>query len=139
MAMRALIILMLLAALCNPPEISSCGPFLPEAVFTQWSRPEQASGGFARGRLGILQPAYARFYLVIAFRYLSGAGLNDAERTALFPVAGPANQVASGAPPDAMEQWLTARSHVPNAGAAPRIVAFRQINVPNYFSEYLNC
>ncbi|MCU1274164.1 MAG: hypothetical protein JWO48_1595 [Bryobacterales bacterium] len=138
MAMRALIILMLVAALCNPPEISSCGPFLPEAVFTQWSRPEQASVGFARGRLGILQPAYARFYLVIAYRYLSGAGLNDAERIALFPAAEPANEIATVAP-DAVQQWLTARSHVPDAGTAPKIAAFRQINVPNYFSEYLNC
>src|ERR1700730_16443242 len=120
MAMRALIILMLVAALANPLEISSCGPFLPEAVFTQWSKPEQASGGFARGRLGILQPAYARFYLVIAYRYLSGAGLNDAERSALFPAAEPANQTASGVPLDSMQQWLTARSKVPNAGAAPR-------------------
>lgn len=139
MAMRAVIILMLLAALCNPPEISSCGPFLPEAVFTQWSRPEQASGGFVRGRLGIVQPAYARFYLLIAYRYLSGAGLNDAERSALFPAPEPATQRATVEPPDPLQQWLTARSLVPEAGTTPKIVEFKQINAPNYFSEYLNC
>lgn len=135
MAVKVLITLILVAALANPPQISSCGPFLPEAVFTQWSRPEQAAGGFARGRLGILQPSYARFYLVIAFRYLSGAGLNDAERSALFP-AEPSDEF--GAPPSgAIKQWLTARSSVPFAGTVPKIETFSHIR--DYFSAYVNC
>jgi hypothetical protein len=136
MAVKALIILMLMAVLANPPEISSCGPFLPEAVFTQWSKPEQASAGFARGQLGILQPAYARFYLVIAYRYLSGAGLNDAERAALFPAAEPSDESGAG-PSGAVKQWLTARSSVPFAGSVPKIETFSHIS--HYFSAYVNC
>jgi hypothetical protein len=69
---------------------------------------------------------------------LSGAGLNDAERSVLFPPA-PAKENASVEQPDSVQLWLTARSHVPDVGTAPRIVTFRQINAPNYFSEYLNC
>ena len=55
-----------------------------------------------------------------------------------YPPA-PANEIASVEQPDSVQQWLTARSQVPDVGTAPRIVTFRQINAPNYFSEYLNC
>ena len=70
--------------LSNPGDLGSCGPFVPTAAFTFWKMPEDAAGRFARGELGIIQPRYPRFYLIIAYRYLAGIGLNAEERAALF-------------------------------------------------------
>jgi hypothetical protein len=108
----ALVILLLVAGLCDPPELSSCGPFLPEAIFTLWRMPGNAAEEYAHGRLGILQPGFTRFYLVIAYRFLAGVGLNEAERKALFG-AEPSSE-SSGT-------WLAERAKVAGAGPAPKI------------------
>ncbi|HKW98245.1 MAG TPA: hypothetical protein VJN43_10965 [Bryobacteraceae bacterium] len=135
---RALLLLVLAASLCDPPELSSCGPFIPQAVFTPARMPE-ATDAYAHGQLGVLQPGYTRIYLVIAYRYLAGIGLNDAERKALF---GPGPQMESqwsAQQPAAVERWLAARTKVAGAGPAPKIDVFRQIRKQGYFSYYLNC
>ena len=52
MAMRmctaALLVLIFVVLLSNPPDLSSCGPFVPMAAFTFWKTPEDAAGRFAR-------------------------------------------------------------------------------------------
>ena len=59
MAMRicktALVGVVFAGLLSNPPDLSSCGPFVPTAAFTFWKMPEDAAGRFARGELGIVQ------------------------------------------------------------------------------------
>src|SRR5580692_5585694 len=89
MALRVLIALIILAV---PLELPGCGPFLPEAVFHQVVDPE-APAEFTRGDLGILQPTYERLYQVIAYRHLSGLGLNAEEARAVAP--GPRESAAS--------------------------------------------
>jgi len=123
--------------LSNPPDLSSCGPFLPTAAFTFWRAPEDAAGRFARGQLGILQPSFPRFYMIIAYRYLTGVGLNAEERKALFsPV--PASPSTS-LPPTAEQQWRTTRTRVTGSVAPPYINAFKTISSGDYFLVYLNC
>src|SRR5580692_1188945 len=78
MALRILIVLLILAV---PLELPGCGPFLPEAQFHLPGRPE--GDWFEKGKLGILRPSYERLYQVIAYRYLAGVGLNDAEVQAI--------------------------------------------------------
>src|SRR5579872_6355033 len=135
---NAAIILLLVAALCNPPDLSSCGPFLPEAIFAFSTRPENAAEDFARGRLGVLQPGYTRFYLVIAYRYLSGTGLNEAERSALFPA--PSSPVPATQPVDAVGEWQEARRKIfPAVGARARIDVYKQSTAPDSFVAYVNC
>jgi len=125
-----LVLLLLAAGLCDPPELSSCGPFLPEAVFTLSRMPENAADEYAHGRLGILQPGFTRFYLVIAYRYLAGVGLNDAARKALF---------GAEPSPESSGTWLATRAKAAGAGPAPKIEVFKQIQKPGYFNSYVNC
>jgi hypothetical protein len=123
--------------LSNPPDLSSCGPFLPTAAFTFWRAPEDAGGRFARGQLGILLPSFPRFYLIIAYRYLTGIGLNAEERKALF---GPQPAAANSSPsPNAVDEWRKARARVAGNGAALNLNTFKTISGTEYFLVYLNC
>ena len=132
-AIRVLIAILVLAV---PAQLPGCGPFLPEALFHIPLRPEKPDD-FARGRLGILQPTYERFYQVIAYRWLMGAGLNDAERQAAFTTPG-----VSGLQPGPYKQnvnpWLAARNRVPGI-ASQSVFPWRTINEAGVYEEYLNC
>ena len=135
----ALLLLVLFAGLLsNPPDLSSCGPFLPSAAFTFWRMPEDPAGRFARGQLGILQPRFPRFYLIIAYRYLIGVGLNAEERKALFG-GEPTAQNPSAPPPDAMRVWLRERARIAGKGVPPNINTSKVISGNDYFLVYLNC
>lgn len=58
----------------------ACAPDFYRAVFSYVRHPDLPRSGFIDGRLGILQPTFARSYLVIAYRYLNGVGMNPRER-----------------------------------------------------------
>lgn len=58
----------------------ACGPDFYRAVFSYLRHPDLPRTEFIDGRLGVLQPTFARSYLVIAYRYLNGIGLNPRER-----------------------------------------------------------
>ena len=108
MALRILIALLILAV---PLELPGCGPFLPQAVFDQPGGPD-ASTLFDRGQLGILHLTYTRRYQVIAYRHLSGVGLNEEEAKAIY--SGPMESVPSTMPLDEQRNpWLAARNKVP--------------------------
>src|SRR5258708_17142134 len=95
MALRLLIALLILVV---PLELPGCGPFFEATEFNVGLEPE-VPDQFVRGTLGILQPSYARLYQVIAYRYLMGAGLNDAERQAVLPPAPAVNSASVSGPP----------------------------------------
>jgi hypothetical protein len=133
MALRILIALLILAV---PLELPGCGPFLPEAVFHLKVDPE-APKDFAAGKLGILQPTYERLYQVIAYRHLSGAGLNLAEQEAISP--GPREAVLATEPPEPRNPWLAARNQVPGIKPLDNIDAYREIKKEGFYGSYLNC
>ncbi|MBV8732802.1 MAG: hypothetical protein JO336_23580, partial [Acidobacteriia bacterium] len=58
----------------------ACAPDFLVAVFSYVRHPDLPRTAFIDGRLGVLQPTFARSYLVIAYRYLNGIGLNTRER-----------------------------------------------------------
>ena len=60
--------------------VRACAPEFEVAVFSYKRHPDLPRAGFVNGNLGVLQPTFARSYLVIAYRYLNGAGLNQRER-----------------------------------------------------------
>ena len=72
-----LIVMVLSSALliCLPPRTRACGPYFEEAIFTRPDRPDNPLAHFAAGQLGVIRPGYARSYLVVAYRYLSGVPL----------------------------------------------------------------
>ena len=71
----------------STPRVVACGPFIDFTVFTPAGAPETPS--FLQGRLGIIQPSYARRYLLAAWRALKGKPLTAVEQQAYqgaFPV-----------------------------------------------------
>jgi hypothetical protein len=137
MAKRTLILLVIFitaGVLIEPGDLSSCGPFLPETVFTSKLAPLDEPR-FFRGQLDILQPHYRRIYLMAAYRYLSGIGLNKADQQALLAKpAGPDNFWIDPRSPT-VEGWLQVRVQV---GAPPLDRIDRLKRLPDYV-VILNC
>jgi TolA-binding protein len=133
MALRLLIAILILAV---PAELPGCGPFLPEALFFDPLRPDRPAEEFARGQLGIVQPTYERLYQVIAYRYLTGVGLNDAERREIFhagPVRFPFMAMGNDNP------WIAARNKVSGIKPVNYIAPFRAVEEPGHYEVYQNC
>ncbi|GAC1632380.1 MAG: hypothetical protein NVS9B14_05570 [Candidatus Acidiferrum sp.] len=71
---------LLLPYLFFAPKTRACGPFFTQTIFTLRLHPDFPLTKFAAGDLRVLQPTYARSYLVVAFRILSGNALTPAEQ-----------------------------------------------------------
>jgi len=75
---------LVIALILPPPPASACGPFFPVTIFIQTKHPDLPFDKFAAGKLGVLQPTYARSYLVVAYRYLSGLPFDSSEQQQLL-------------------------------------------------------
>jgi len=139
--------LLLIAALGVPPPVSqACGPFFPVAIFIQSKHPDLPLEQFAAGKLGIVQPNYARSYLVVAYRYLSGGTLSSAEQKQLFALwARRLNREQDWLrhdPADASEHWFKTRNKI--TGLPDPSYANREEFVPwarfrDQFETFPNC
>lgn len=127
---RSALVLALIFLLADPADLSSCGPFLTEAVFTRTNAPMDEQAFFA-GHLGILQPTYERRYLAMAYRLLSGEPLSSAQ------IASVSNLERYRMPSvdDELKSWLAARNQVKNPPAI-QVDPYRQTGT---FENYLNC
>lgn len=118
----------------------ACGPFSLDAVFTFTAHPEFPLEKFAAGEIGVVQPGYARSYLFVAYRQLSGNGFNAEEQKALVDLWKERLDFTS---PDFDEEWpkvwLTARQKVSGLAVAPKISAYRHREKPNDYETYINC
>ncbi len=136
MAMRVAFLLGLAAlavVLLSPPKLPSCA-YTEAAVFT-FSRelPLEAAAG---GQWEVLEPAYTRRSLVLAYRYLSGVKLTPEERKLWQTPAG--NPPGQGHTPwEAARDWVEARKQVPGARAVAYLDNFRSL--PGSYVSYLNC
>ena len=66
-------------ALSSLPGVA-CGPFFNVAVFNYPLHPGLPLASFSEGSLGVIRPTFARSYLVVAYRYLSGVPLSKEEQ-----------------------------------------------------------
>lgn len=147
MAMRiaraGLALCVIAVLLYSPRLLFSCGPFFPSTVFTYTLHPDFPLERFARGELGVLQPTYARSYLAIAYRYLSGVGLNPEEQKAaqaLWQERLDRRTIWNSEGPDWIQRWRDARNAVPGVGALPEIEVYRPVaDNEGDFGSYLNC
>jgi len=79
LALRVAVLLVGTLALVHRAE--TCGD--PGDPFDDYSiHPDVPLARFFQGNLGILKPTFARSYLVLAYRYLSGVPLTEDERAA---------------------------------------------------------
>jgi hypothetical protein len=81
LAIAALVAVVLLSPIGN---VEACGPFFEDDVFVSTKSPDDPAS-FAKGQLGILQAGFDSNDYAVAYRYLNGGRLSDAERKAYAP------------------------------------------------------
>jgi hypothetical protein len=137
-------LLLFVALLLYGPRLAyDCGPYADQAFFTYSIHPDLPLDAYARGRLGILEFGYARSYLYVAYRYLSGLGLNAGEQSAVVALWNarmgnplrPSDQKEASPLDQSIKQWLDAHGMV-EATTPSEIEAFASAG--NY-QAYLNC
>jgi hypothetical protein len=111
------------------------------AVFTYRKHPDFPRSEFLAGHLGILQPTYARSYLYVAYRYLSGVGFSSAEREQVRLYWDDRLTGAwDGTGIDWIDRWERARKRIPGAGDPSKIASEArgsglQLRRPHIFLE----
>jgi len=121
------------------PPASACGPFLVEAIFVHTVHPGYPMDRYAAGRIGVVQPTYARSYLYVAYRYLSGSSFTPDEQKALTTLWKDRLEFGwSASDEDWLKPWLEARKKVVSQDPAP-ISVYRSREKPNEYEAYLNC
>src|SRR6266576_2703234 len=78
-AKLSIYLLVFLLILLVPQSGNPCAPEFPDAVFTFQRHPDAPLTLYAQGNLGVVLPSFARSYLVVAFRHLSGRPLAASE------------------------------------------------------------
>ena len=76
-------LVVLLSPTCS---VEACGPWFEPEVFVDNKAPDDLAA-FAKGQLGILQAGFDSNEYAVAYRYLNGGKLSDAERTSYLPKA----------------------------------------------------
>ena len=137
--LRSLVAVLLAVFFFNSTSAFACGPFVIEAVFVHTVHPTYPVERFAAGRVGVLQPTYARSYLYVGYRYLNGSGFTPAEQRALTEFWDDRlNYRWSSAEEDWTKAWFEARHKVVTQDPAS-ISAYRSREKPNEYESYLNC
>jgi tetratricopeptide (TPR) repeat protein len=132
----AVLIIIAGLAIASRP-VRGCGPFFPELVFTFSFHPDFPLERFAGGQLGVLQPTYARSYLVVAYRYLSGKTLDEEERMAVVALWEERIGLRTTSDKQGLANWLEARKRAHGTVFLPEIRTFGAIT--GSYSTYLNC
>jgi len=137
---RRLIALSLAIIFVNSTTALACGPFTLEAVFVHTVHPTYPLGQFASGRIGVVQPSYARSYLYTAYRYFSGSTFSPSEQRGLVDLWGQRLNFSSDeGPAQWSNMWLEARKKVPGVQDRREINVYRAREKPNEYEFYVNC
>jgi hypothetical protein len=136
---RSFVALLLLIVVLNS-SVLACGPFTTEAIFVHHVHPTYPLERFAEGQLGVVQPDYARSYLYVAYRYLSGSTFNAAEQKELVSLwrerLGYESVSESS---NSASEWLKLRKQVPGLPEITSIEVWRAREKPNDYDSFLNC
>ncbi len=116
-------------------SVFACGPFNETVVFEYSDHPDPPFTKFALGELGIIRPTFARSYLIVAYRYLSGQPLESIEQKAALKLW---KDRLIPSPDDdshltARENWLKARAQITDS--KPEINLYKTYSD---YSEFLN-
>jgi hypothetical protein len=115
---RTFLASLLIATLFLPPIpiAKACGPYFPVAILIQSKHPDLPLDQFAAGKLGIVQSNYARSYLVVAYRYLSGGTFSTSEQKQLYALwakrLGREQDWLRHDPEDASQNWFETRKKI---------------------------
>ena len=138
---RALLVVVMAAAvLLATRPVEGCGPFSLRQVFAYAKHPDFPLNKFAAGDLGILQPTYARSYLVVAYRYIAGTPLDAAEQKAVASIWNERLSQSFDTPgEDWQKTWLDARAKVAGVAKPEDISVIRTIDRKDFYLNYTNC
>lgn len=116
-------------------ESATACSFSEDVSFSSRKKPDLSLAEFAAGRLGVPQPGWARSYLVVAYRHLSGVGLDDEAQRAAVSLWNSRLGLERGDSPEiALRAWLQARSGVTDEEPGP----IRPWGRDDWFA-YANC
>jgi hypothetical protein len=136
---RRFIALLLALLLFNSTTALACGPISLEAIFVFTVHPGYPLDRFAAGSLGVVQPTYARSYLYVAYRHLSGSSFTAEEQKALTQLwKERLDYQLSAGDEEWTKRWLEARQKVVSQDPAP-ISVYRSREQPNEYESYVNC
>lgn len=136
---RSLVALLLLTLVFNYTTLA-CGPYTTEAIFVHEKHPNYPLEQFAQGRLGVIQPNYARSYLYVAYRYLSGSTFTADEQKAVVSLwRERLGSETTSESTSSAAAWLEARKQVPNLPEIKDIEVWRAREKPNDYDSFLNC
>ncbi len=133
----ALVVSLLMVAMVR--STNACGPFSRYAVFTYSKHPDLPLNRYAGGQLGILQPDYARSYLVVAYRLINGGKFSVQEQDVLRDLWNERLSFGYSADdPGITASWLDARKKVPGLGEQPGIGIDRRYESEQHY-YFNNC
>src|SRR5712671_7960311 len=117
-----------------PQRTQACGPFFTEAIFVYSKHPDLPLENFAAGKLGVVEPMWARSYLVAAYRNLAGNGLSQTEAKAIKSVWDDRlNLNWQSNEEQWIKNWTEARRKVPGLAAPTKIEVYRNREKPHEF------
>jgi hypothetical protein len=123
--------------------VLACGPFYDEAVFSATIHPDLPFRLYADGNLALVEPTFARSYLVVAYRYLNNKPLSSSEREQILNFwrfrLGDASRSDSD---NAVDLWLTTRNKalgIKPSDSSDRLYPYRSAGSNDDYNPYLNC
>ncbi len=119
----------LAVAIAAAPPARACGSPYYYANFAYELYPDYPLDGFARGNLGILNPRFARSYLYVAYRYLSGKPFDASEQKALLRLWDERLNYQTKRDPqeEAVKLWIEARKSVPGSKEVSPYISFSSV------------
>ncbi len=122
-----------LAAVTSQSTIA-CGPFSKIAIFVNGYHPDLPMNRYAMGELGVINPSYARSYLVVAYRYLKGIKTPAAKQKEFVALWQRRLETLDVSVQDAIKAWAEERKRV--VGIPAKDVNAYQTNGYNGYLTY---
>ncbi len=135
---RAVVFVVLSMVLLHSTALA-CGPFSVEAIFVYTVHPAFPLEEYAAGKIGVVQPSYARSYLYVAYRHLSETPFTEAEVKELTNVWNQRLGMGDRSEDDGTEAWLEARKKVGGLAEIKSIEVYRAREKPNEYDYFVNC
>jgi hypothetical protein len=138
---RALIATIMAVMLMTTGQLATVACAPPVIFSYSWTlHPNLPISSYCAGNLGVILPSFARSYLVVAYRYLSGKPLQSDEQLIVkeFVEARLSSEYTDACNGDA-KSWLAARSAVPGAAKLASIESMRAVSDEMSWSVYCNC
>jgi len=132
------IVSILVTALAPCLPASACS-FSTDVYFTFTNHPDFPLRKYAAGELGIIEPTYARSYLLCAYRYLSDKPLTADEQKGFVDLWDKRMTTSDPACPSDTSSWLKLRNSVPGTPKKDEIQTERPVKDSDSYQSFCNC